>query len=62
MTLTDAEKQIIADAFEFLIAEALMQPSVFVHRDLPLAQPDGDDRAQSGRDRFSGCVAGTHWV
>jgi aminoglycoside/choline kinase family phosphotransferase len=29
----DAENQIIADAFEFLIAEALMQPTVFVHRD-----------------------------
>jgi aminoglycoside/choline kinase family phosphotransferase len=29
----DAEEQIIADAFEFLIAEALMQPTVFVHRD-----------------------------
>jgi aminoglycoside/choline kinase family phosphotransferase len=33
LTLTDAENQIIADAFEFLIAEALMQPLVFVHRD-----------------------------
>jgi aminoglycoside/choline kinase family phosphotransferase len=33
VTLTDAENQILADAFEFLIAEALMQPSVFVHRD-----------------------------
>jgi aminoglycoside/choline kinase family phosphotransferase len=33
LTLTDAENQIVADAFEFLIAEALMQPVVFVHRD-----------------------------
>jgi aminoglycoside/choline kinase family phosphotransferase len=33
MSLSEAENQIIADAFEFLIAEALMQPSVFVHRD-----------------------------
>jgi aminoglycoside/choline kinase family phosphotransferase len=33
VTLTDAENQIVADAFEFLIAEALMQPEVFVHRD-----------------------------
>jgi N-acetylmuramate 1-kinase len=33
LNLTDAETQIIADAFEFLIAEALMQPTVFVHRD-----------------------------
>jgi aminoglycoside/choline kinase family phosphotransferase len=30
---TDADNQVIADTFEFLIAEALMQPSVFVHRD-----------------------------
>jgi N-acetylmuramate 1-kinase len=33
LTLTDAETQIVAAAFEFLLAEALMQPSVFVHRD-----------------------------
>jgi aminoglycoside/choline kinase family phosphotransferase len=33
LTLSSAENQIIADAFEFLIAEALMQPAVFVHRD-----------------------------
>ncbi len=33
LTLSDAESQIVADAFEFLIAEALMQPTVFVHRD-----------------------------
>ena len=33
LTLTDAENQIVADTFEFLIAEALMQPAVFVHRD-----------------------------
>ncbi len=33
LALSDAENQIIADAFEFLIAEALMQPAVFVHRD-----------------------------
>jgi len=33
VTLTDAENQIVADTFEFLIAEALMQPEVFVHRD-----------------------------
>lgn len=33
MTLSDAEQQVLADTFEFLIAEALMQPSVFVHRD-----------------------------
>ena len=33
VTLTDADNQILADAFDFLIAEALMQPSVFVHRD-----------------------------
>jgi N-acetylmuramate 1-kinase len=32
-TPSDADNQVIADAFEFLIAEALMQPSVFVHRD-----------------------------
>jgi len=33
LSLSDAENQIIADAFEFLIREALMQPTVFVHRD-----------------------------
>jgi N-acetylmuramate 1-kinase len=33
LTLTAAEQQILADTFEFLIAEALMQPAVFVHRD-----------------------------
>ena len=33
LTLTDADHQIIADAFEFLIAAALAQPVVFVHRD-----------------------------
>lgn len=33
LTLSAEETQIIADAFEFLIAEALMQPAVFVHRD-----------------------------
>jgi aminoglycoside/choline kinase family phosphotransferase len=33
LTLSDAEGQIVADAFEFLIGEALMQPTVFVHRD-----------------------------
>jgi N-acetylmuramate 1-kinase len=33
LNLSDVESQIIADAFEFLIAEALMQPAVFVHRD-----------------------------
>jgi N-acetylmuramate 1-kinase len=33
MTLSDAEQQVLADTFEFLIAEALMQPLVFVHRD-----------------------------
>jgi hypothetical protein len=33
VTLTDAENQTVADTFEFLIAEALMQPEVFVHRD-----------------------------
>jgi aminoglycoside/choline kinase family phosphotransferase len=29
----DYENQVLADTFEFLIAEALMQPMVFVHRD-----------------------------
>lgn len=33
LALSDSENQIVADAFEFLIAEALMQPLVFVHRD-----------------------------
>ncbi len=33
MTLSDAENEIIAETFEFLITEALMQPTVFVHRD-----------------------------
>jgi aminoglycoside/choline kinase family phosphotransferase len=33
LALTEAEKQIIATAFEFLITEALQQPTVFVHRD-----------------------------
>src|SRR5262249_9828853 len=33
LNLSDAENQTIADTFEFLIAEALMQPAVFVHRD-----------------------------
>jgi aminoglycoside/choline kinase family phosphotransferase len=33
LALTDSENGIIANAFEFLIAEALQQPSVFVHRD-----------------------------
>jgi len=33
LALTDAENQIIAKAFEFLIFEALQQPAVFVHRD-----------------------------
>jgi N-acetylmuramate 1-kinase len=33
LTLTDDEHQIVSDTFEFLIAEALMQPMVFVHRD-----------------------------
>jgi N-acetylmuramate 1-kinase len=33
LTLTAEESQIIAAAFEFLIAEALCQPTVLVHRD-----------------------------
>jgi N-acetylmuramate 1-kinase len=33
LSLTDAENQIVVDTFEFLMAEALMQPTVFVHRD-----------------------------
>ncbi len=33
LTLSDSERQIVTDTFEFLIAEALMQPLVFVHRD-----------------------------
>ncbi len=33
LTLSDSDRQIIADTFEFLIAEALAQPLVFVHRD-----------------------------
>src|SRR5262249_44944152 len=33
LTASDSERQIVADTFEFLIAEALMQPLVFVHRD-----------------------------
>jgi N-acetylmuramate 1-kinase len=33
LVLTDSENQIITTAFEFLIAEALQQPTVFVHRD-----------------------------
>jgi len=33
LTLSDFENQIVADTFEFLMAEALMQPMVFVHRD-----------------------------
>jgi aminoglycoside/choline kinase family phosphotransferase len=33
VALNDAETQIVADAFEFLVVEALGQPAVFVHRD-----------------------------
>jgi aminoglycoside/choline kinase family phosphotransferase len=33
LELSATEKQMIADAFEFLIVEALAQPAVFVHRD-----------------------------
>jgi hypothetical protein len=33
LELTGAEREMIAAAFEFLIAEALSQPQVFVHRD-----------------------------
>lgn len=33
LELTGAEREMIAAAFEFLIAEALSQPAVFVHRD-----------------------------
>ena len=33
LTLSDAESQMISQAFEFLIVEALAQPTVFVHRD-----------------------------
>jgi aminoglycoside/choline kinase family phosphotransferase len=33
LTLSDAESQTIARAFEFLIVAALAQPTVFVHRD-----------------------------
>ena len=33
LELTGAEREMIAAAFEFLIAEALAQPEVFVHRD-----------------------------
>jgi aminoglycoside/choline kinase family phosphotransferase len=33
LTLTDAESEIIANTFEFLIDAALAQPTVFVHRD-----------------------------
>jgi aminoglycoside/choline kinase family phosphotransferase len=33
LELTGAEREMIAAAFEFLIAEALSQPEVFVHRD-----------------------------
>ena len=33
LALTGAEREMIAAAFEFLIAEALSQPEVFVHRD-----------------------------
>ncbi|HXY76162.1 MAG TPA: phosphotransferase [Steroidobacteraceae bacterium] len=33
LTLTPAERQLLDDTFEFLIREALAQPTVFVHRD-----------------------------
>lgn len=33
MTSSEADHQILAEAFEFLITEALAQPTVFVHRD-----------------------------
>jgi N-acetylmuramate 1-kinase len=33
LTLTDSERRLLADTFEFLILEALAQPAVFVHRD-----------------------------
>jgi N-acetylmuramate 1-kinase len=33
LSLSDAESQVIAQAFEFLIGAALEQPTVFVHRD-----------------------------
>ena len=33
LRLSEAESQVIADAFEFLIEAALAQPTVFVHRD-----------------------------
>jgi N-acetylmuramate 1-kinase len=33
LELSAAERQVIADAFEFLTVEALAQPAVFVHRD-----------------------------
>jgi N-acetylmuramate 1-kinase len=33
LDLSPSQSQLIADAFEFLIAEGLAQPSVFVHRD-----------------------------
>ena len=33
LTLSEAESQVVANAFEFLIDAALAQPTVFVHRD-----------------------------
>jgi N-acetylmuramate 1-kinase len=33
LALTDAERSVLAEAFEFLCREALAQPQVFVHRD-----------------------------
>lgn len=33
VSLSDSESRMIAEAFEFLIVEALAQPTVFVHRD-----------------------------
>ena len=54
--LVPEEEALLADTFEFLIAAALAQRQVFVHRDYHSRNLMVIAAAQSGRHRFSGCA------
>ncbi len=60
ITLDDAERKTLLDAFELLIANNLAQPQRVRAPRLPLAQPDASRRrSESRRARLPGCAAGT---
>ena len=57
LDLSAEERETLRAAFDFLIAEALAQPQVFVHRDYHSRNLMVLARAQSGRHRFPGRAA-----